>query len=140
MRRFFRRSTVRSHPGARRPAPAPSQSEILLNLTYTVWEFANFRYISQALSLGMDSQSLKGMGGIAKQIVLGLVFVLASIIALPAGANIKAIKDNSRRKPAGVIQRESRIEHARELLGKHYSRSTVRSGEKIKKINARIYD
>lgn len=80
------------------------------------------------------------MGGMAKLFILGLVFVFTSLAALPAGANIKAIKDKSRRKPAGVIQRETRLEHARELLGKHYSKSKVRSGEKVKKINARIYD
>jgi len=57
-----------------------------------------------------------------------------------ASANMKAIKDNSRRKPAGVIQREVRLAHAQELLGKHYHKSAVRSGEKVRKINAKIYE
>jgi len=90
--------------------------------------------------VGTVLQLLYRMGVIEKHIFLGIVFVLTSIYALPAVAYIKAIKDKTRRKPAGVVQRESRLEHARELLGKHYSKSTVRSGEKIKKINARIYD
>jgi len=77
--------------------------------------------------------------GIKKQFTLGLVFVLTTLFALPAGANITAIKDPNRRKPASVIQRELRLEHARELLGKHYKKSAVRSGEKVQKINTQIY-
>lgn len=44
------------------------------------------------------------------------------------------------RKPTGVIQREIRLEHAQELLGKHYKKSVVRTGEKVRKINQAVYD
>lgn len=44
------------------------------------------------------------------------------------------------RRPAGLLQREIRIEHARELLGKYYGQSAVRSGEKVEKINRHIYN
>lgn len=37
------------------------------------------------------------------------------------------------------LQREARLEHARELLGKYYGKSIVRRGERVKKINSRIY-
>lgn len=37
------------------------------------------------------------------------------------------------------IQRELRLAHAQELLGKHYDLSVVRGGEKIKKVNGMIY-
>lgn len=53
------------------------------------------------------------------------------------------------RKPAAVmkeprialsqVQRELRLAHAQELLGKHYTRSVVRGGEKIRKVNSQIY-
>ncbi len=69
-----------------------------------------------------------------------LLSFLILIVSFQANANVKAIKDSERRKPAGVLQRELRLEHARELLGKHYKRSAVRSGEGIKKINAYIYE
>lgn len=36
-------------------------------------------------------------------------------------------------------QRELRLQHARELLGKHYKKSAVRSGESVRKINSKIY-
>lgn len=36
-------------------------------------------------------------------------------------------------------QREVRLTHARELLGKYYAGSSARAGEKIKKINSMIY-
>ena len=39
----------------------------------------------------------------------------------------------------GTIQREARLHHARELLGKYYDKSVVASGEGIRKINRRIY-
>lgn len=80
------------------------------------------------------------MGNFKNRLNLILVFMFSSLVALPASANIKAIKDKTRRKPAGVIQREARLDHARELLGKYYSTSVVRSGEQVKKINARVYE
>lgn len=36
-------------------------------------------------------------------------------------------------------ERMVRLEHAQELLGKHYSKSVVRSGERVKKINKMVY-
>lgn len=36
-------------------------------------------------------------------------------------------------------QKRLRIEHAQELLGRHYSRSQVKYGENVKKINSQIY-
>lgn len=36
-------------------------------------------------------------------------------------------------------QREERLKHARELLGKHYRKSTAKVGEKIPKINSMVY-
>ncbi|MGE3681092.1 MAG: lytic transglycosylase domain-containing protein [Bdellovibrionales bacterium] len=52
---------------------------------------------------------------------------------------MKAIHQASDSKKVGVIQREARVAHAQELLGKHYKRSVVRSGERVKKINSKIY-
>lgn len=37
------------------------------------------------------------------------------------------------------IQRQVRIEHARELLGKYYRHSVVRRGERVARINAQVY-
>ncbi len=37
------------------------------------------------------------------------------------------------------MQRQIRLHHAQELLGKHYRKSVVRSGEKVSKINSQIY-
>src|SRR5665213_386324 len=37
------------------------------------------------------------------------------------------------------MQREIRLEHAHELLGKYYKKSAVRAGESVKKINSQIY-
>lgn len=36
-------------------------------------------------------------------------------------------------------QRELRLQHAHELLGKYYRKSAVRAGENVKKINSKIY-
>ncbi|MGE4131129.1 MAG: lytic transglycosylase domain-containing protein [Bdellovibrionales bacterium] len=43
------------------------------------------------------------------------------------------------RTPFSTLQREARLQHAQELLGKYYNRSVVRSGEKFKKINSKVY-
>ena len=42
-------------------------------------------------------------------------------------------------EPVSAVQRESRLNHAHELLGKYYKESTVRAGEHVKKINTTIY-
>ncbi len=39
----------------------------------------------------------------------------------------------------GDVQKRLRLEHAQELLGRHYAKSLVRNGENIKKINSQIY-
>lgn len=58
-----------------------------------------------------------------------IVYILALGLSLQAAA-----------KPyLSEIQREARLEHARELLGKYYHRSVVRKGEKVAKINRQIY-
>ncbi|MES2855349.1 MAG: lytic transglycosylase domain-containing protein [Bdellovibrionota bacterium] len=41
--------------------------------------------------------------------------------------------------PLSQAQREGRVEHAQELLGSHYSRSVVRTGEQVRKINGSVY-
>ena len=38
-----------------------------------------------------------------------------------------------------AAQREARVEHAHELLGKYYARSEARNGEAIKRINNHVY-
>lgn len=43
------------------------------------------------------------------------------------------------KKPLSVKQREARLEHAKELLGSRYKKSTVKNGESIKKINKLVY-
>lgn len=80
---------------------------------------------------------LFGMKNSIKQIS---IMIITGTLSLSASANMKAIRDKERRKPAGVLQRELRLAHAQELLGKHYNQSVVRSGEKVRKINQRIYD
>lgn len=42
-------------------------------------------------------------------------------------------------KPLSTKQREVRLDHAKELLGSRYKKSTVKSGESIKKINKLVY-
>ncbi len=42
-------------------------------------------------------------------------------------------------KTLSTQQREERLKHARELLGKHYRKSTAKVGEKIPKINSMVY-
>jgi soluble lytic murein transglycosylase len=56
-------------------------------------------------------------------------------IALALGTQAVSAKTQYR----STVQHEVRIEHARELLGKYYKSSVVRKGEKVAKINGRIY-
>jgi soluble lytic murein transglycosylase len=42
-------------------------------------------------------------------------------------------------QPVIQIQREARLQHAKELLGKYYAKSVVAKGEKVSKINSEIY-
>ena len=46
---------------------------------------------------------------------------------------------SSFRQPTAQAQRDARVHHAKELLGKYYLKSVVAKGEKITKINAQIY-
>lgn len=64
--------------------------------------------------------------------VLGLVFSLEPFVALaqPVGRRISSV---------GELQRQARLRHAQELLGSHYKKSAVRSGEKVPKINRLVY-
>lgn len=43
------------------------------------------------------------------------------------------------RKSLSEEQRKLRLQHAQELLGKHYQYSEVRSGEKVRRINGQVY-
>ncbi|MGE0632020.1 MAG: lytic transglycosylase domain-containing protein [Pseudobdellovibrionaceae bacterium] len=52
---------------------------------------------------------------------------------------VEEVKPKVRKPLASELQRQARLEHAQELLGSHYKKSAVRSGEKVKKINRRIY-
>lgn len=55
---------------------------------------------------------------------------------------ISALFINSPLATAGSIskaQRDHRLEHAQELLGKYYDRSVVRTGEQVNKINKMVY-
>lgn len=50
-----------------------------------------------------------------------------------------AAADATEKKTLSSQQREERLKHARELLGKHYRKSTAKVGEKIPKINSLVY-
>jgi soluble lytic murein transglycosylase len=59
-----------------------------------------------------------------------IIAVLAVVTFIPSLANAGAISE---------AERDSRIAHAHELLGSHYSKSAVRAGENVDKINKMIY-
>ena len=61
---------------------------------------------------------------------LAAIFLLNSVVCESSWARIY---------PVSKAQRLARLHHARELLGKHYSRSSVREGENVKRINSAIY-
>ena len=69
-------------------------------------------------------------------VVVGLL--VGTLISQPAWAQ-PATGDKMSEKPAGFVQRYHRLAHAQELLGKHYTHSVARSGERIRKINYLIY-
>lgn len=60
------------------------------------------------------------------------ILVVALLVAPAYGQQPK-------RSVASRLQREARLSHAHELLGKYYSKSAVKSGEKVDKINGMIY-
>lgn len=61
---------------------------------------------------------------------------LASSIALKAD---RPSREEFIPESLSDVQKRLRLEHAQELLGRHYGKSLVRSGETIKKINSQIY-
>lgn len=61
---------------------------------------------------------------------LMVVSFLTGILVIGAAADAKTLSTQ---------QREERLKHARELLGKHYRKSTAKIGEKIPKINSLVY-
>jgi soluble lytic murein transglycosylase len=66
-----------------------------------------------------------------KQIQIQMVLTSLLILLVP---QIAAAKSN-----LILEQREARLAHAQELLGRYYKRSVVRTGEDVKKINGFIY-
>lgn len=81
---------------------------------------------------------------------LSTKFLLRFISCFTLLADVSTSWASENRKPAraetrvfsgrlSVQQREARLEHAKELLGKHYKKSEVRNGEHIKKINSFVY-
>lgn len=75
-------------------------------------------------------------------LIVGAVQIFKPVKAPPAPvAEAKPLKSQNEkgRKPASLTQREFRLQHAKQLLGKYYRLSVVRSGEKIKKVNGKIY-
>jgi soluble lytic murein transglycosylase len=73
---------------------------------------------------------------------VGFALAVICMIATPGFAAKKEAKNESLapEKPAlSTIARDLRLEHAKELLGKYYRSSVVKSGEQIKKINSSVY-
>jgi len=72
--------------------------------------------------------------------ILRLGVSLSLTVSFTAQAKTEKQKTVKIEHKLSDLQREARLQHAQELLGKYYSRSTVKSGERIKKINGRIYN
>jgi soluble lytic murein transglycosylase len=68
--------------------------------------------------------------------------VILILVVAPAWAKKPQIVSRLPSSPSALaeLQREIRLQHAHELLGKHYKRSVVRTGESITKINSEIYN
>ncbi len=64
--------------------------------------------------------------------------MIATMLA-PGFANAKSTVKAAAKPSLSMKQRDARLDHAKELLGNRYKKSTVRNGEKIKKINSLIY-
>jgi soluble lytic murein transglycosylase len=64
---------------------------------------------------------------------LVLIHIIAGDFAM-AKQNSKSL-----REPSVASQKRVRVHHARELLGRHYSKSIVKSGEDVARVNAEIY-
>lgn len=63
-----------------------------------------------------------------------IILVLMTLCLLPQLAAARSTKSSLSKE-----QRDLRIQHARELLGKHYRKSVVKSGESVKKVNNFVY-
>lgn len=61
---------------------------------------------------------------------IAVVSFLTGILVFGVAADAKSLSTQ---------QREERLKHARELLGKHYKKSTAKVGERIPKINSMVY-
>ena len=73
-------------------------------------------------------------------IALGIVF--APNIAVAKKTNGRAPQSINKEEPPqslSEIQRDLRLHHAHELLGKYYKTSAVREGDGVRKINSKIY-
>jgi soluble lytic murein transglycosylase len=68
--------------------------------------------------------------GLAKNVSVCLILITFTSAAFAT---------NRGRETASEAQREARIQHAHELLGKYYRHSVVREGEHVRKINRMIY-
>lgn len=70
----------------------------------------------------------------------GMTTFLKTVSILTATVlTVPAFAQQPKRSVASRLQREARLSHAHELLGKYYSKSAVKSGEKVDKINSQIY-
>lgn len=70
----------------------------------------------------------EGMNKLSKRLML--TGFLTGLLVIGAAADAKSLS---------AQQRVERLKHARELLGKHYRKSTAKVGEKIPKINSLVY-
>lgn len=84
-----------------------------------------------------------------KSTILWTIVISLTVVLVPQMAQAKS-KDLGRKvgsistpqnEPMSLseMQRETRLEHAHELLGKYYRHSAVRAGENVKRINSKIY-
>lgn len=65
--------------------------------------------------------------------------VTASAMATAAATEAVAPRSIPKKPSLTVKQRQVRLIHAKELLGSHYKKSSVRKGESVKKINSLVY-
>lgn len=65
--------------------------------------------------------------------------IILSVFVAVSFSEAKASNEEFVPESLGDVQKRLRLEHAQELLGRHYAKSLVRNGEHIKKINSQIY-
>ncbi len=69
-----------------------------------------------------------------------VAFFIANLISMTTGPNAwSSAQPAFLPETLGDAQKRLRIDHAQELLGRHYSRSQAKYGENVKKINSQIY-